>query len=92
MTHNVASIGSPAILVCGLSQVTCHGLPWIIVDYRRTIMDYRGLLWVDYVLWIIVDYRGLSRIMNYRRLLQIIVDSSWIIADDHGLSWIIVDY
>ena len=54
-------------------------------------MDYRGLLWVDYVSWIIVDYRGLSRIMNYRGLLQIIMDYhglSQMIMDYHGLSWI----
>ena len=85
---------SSAILVYGLSQMTGHGLSWIIVDYRRTIMDYRGLWWVDYVSWIIVDYYycGLSSIRNYPGLLQIIIDITWrlsqMIMDYHGLLWI----
>ena len=35
-----------------------RGLAWM-------IMDYRGLLWADYVSRIIVDYRGLWAIVDY---------------------------
>ena len=63
------------------------------MDYRGLSKDDHGLsrlLWVDYVSWIIVDYRGLSWIMNYRGVLQIIMDYhglSQMIMDYHGLSW-----
>ena len=66
MAHAVSSIGH--VLSCSYCR-----LLWITMDYRPswTFKDYPGLsrIMIEYELWNMMDYHGLSWIMDYHGLL-----------------------